>query len=71
MKNCENLYAEYKYDFEELMSFVKILLVAAENENYELTNNDIEHNIEIIHDKLINLYERLNLLSEKLFESVK
>ena len=55
MDNCENLFAEYKYDLEELVSFVKILSAAAENENYELTHKDIEHNLEIIQDKLISL----------------
>jgi len=55
MHKIENLFAEYKYDFEELMSFVKILLAAAENENYELNQRDIEHNIEIVHDKLIKV----------------
>jgi len=65
MENYENLYAEYKYDLEELMSFVDVLL-AAENEAYELTHKDIEHNIEILHDKLTNLHNKLELLHKKL-----
>lgn len=66
MEDYENLYAEYKYDLEELMSFVDVLLAAAENEAYELTHKDIEHNIEILHDKLTNLHNKMELLHEKL-----
>ena len=67
MNDCENLYAEYRYDFEELMSFVKTLLAAAENEDFELTQKDMEHNIEMVHEKLINQQNKFHLLSDKLF----
>ncbi len=67
MKDCENLYAEYRYDLEELNSFIKTLLAAAENEDFELTHKDMEHNIEIIHDKLVSLQDKFELFSEKLF----
>ena len=67
MNNCENLYAEYRYDLEELMSFIKTLLAAAENEDFELTQKDMEHNIEIVHGKLISLHDKFELFSEKLF----
>jgi len=67
MNDCENLYAEYRYDFEELTSFVKTLLAAAENEDFELTQKDMEHNVEMVHEKLINLQNKFHLLSDKLF----
>ena len=67
MNDCENLYTEYRYDFEELMSFVKTLLAAAENEDFELTQKDMEHNIEMVHEKLINQQNKFHLLSDKLF----
>ncbi len=60
MNDCENLYAEYRYDFEELMSFVKTLLAAAENEDFELTQKNMEHNIEMVHEKLINLQNKFH-----------
>ena len=56
---------EYEYDFEELMSFVNVLLAAAENEDAEISHEDIEHNIEIIKEKLHSLHNKLNLFSEK------
>jgi len=62
MNKYENLYAEYKYDLEELVSFVKTLLNAAENEYNNLTFSDIEHNIGIIYNKLINLHDKINII---------
>ena len=67
MNDCENLFAEYKYDCEELLSFVKMLIAAAENEDVEIAHDDIAHNVEIIHEKLIGLHDKLKLLSDKLF----
>ena len=67
MNDFENLYAEYRYDLEELISFVKTLQAAAENEDYVLTQKDMEHNIEIVYEKLISLHDKLKILSDKLF----
>ena len=68
MNELESLYVEYKYDLEELISFIKTLLNAAENEYNYHTNKDMEHNIELVYDKLITLHDKLNILTKALSE---
>ena len=67
MEECENLLAEYRYDLNELISFVKTLLIAAEQEETELTHEDIVHNTEILQEKLIRLNDKITLLQDKMF----
>ncbi len=68
MKDDENIYADYKYDLEELISYVKVLLTAAEQEDNKLTHKDIEHNLEILHEKLHRLYNQFCILKDDIFE---
>ncbi len=67
MESCENLFAEYKYDLEELLSLINVLLAAAEQEDNVITHKDIIHNIEILQEKVINLHDKASLIKEKLF----
>ena len=61
MNELENLYADYKRDLEGLLSFIKTLLNAAENEYNNLTSKDMEYNIEQIYEKTISLHDKLNI----------
>ena len=67
MEEIENLFAEYKYDSEELLSFINILLSAAEQEDTVITHNDIVHNIEILQERFIRLHDKFSSFHEKLF----
>ena len=67
MKDCENLFAEYKYESEELLSFINVLIAATEQEDNNLTHNDIVHTIEILQERLTRLHDKFSLLQEKLF----
>ena len=64
MIDCENLIAEYKYNLNELTSFVKVLLTAAEQENTILTQEDIEHNIEMVYEKLVRLNDQITIIKK-------
>ncbi len=68
MEDFENLYAEFTYDLEELTSFVNVLKIAAEQETYELTHQDIEHNIEIIYEKFTKLMDKNRVLRDMLIK---
>ena len=67
MDDCENLLAEYKYDLDELISFVNVLLSAAEREDAEFSHEDIVHNTEILQRELIKLSDKITVLQDKMF----
>ena len=69
MEKLENLFVEYKYDLEELNSFINVLLAAAENEDTVLTHSDIVHNMEILHEKIEKLYDKASVIHEKLLNT--
>lgn len=69
MEDCENLIAEYKYNLNELISFVKVLLAAAEQENTILTHEDMEHNIEMVYEKLVRLNDQITIIKETLYNN--
>ena len=68
MEDCENLIAGYKYNLNELISFVKVLL-AAEQENTILTHEDMEHNIEMVYEKLVRLNNQITIIKETLYNN--
>ena len=53
----------------ELISFVKVLLAAAEQENTILIHEDMEHNIEMVYEKLVRLNDQITIIKETLYNN--
>lgn len=62
MDNIKILFTEYKYDLDELIKFINVLITDAKNKDIFLTHDDMIQNLELLQTSLVKLTDKATIL---------